>query len=76
MANGYRVRIDSITTDGTNLFVQVGINDGAHQLPPITPIFPVGTSAATITTYIQTIANNGPTLSSDIAAIVGSSVSA
>lgn len=76
MANGYKVRIDSIATDGTNLFVTLNINDGAHALPPITPVFPVGTTAATITSYIQTIANNGPTLTSDIAALVGSSVTA
>lgn len=75
MANGYKVRIDSITTDGTNLFVTILINDGIHGLPPITPVFPVGTSAAAITAYVQAVATAGPTLTSDISTIVGSTVS-
>lgn len=75
MANGYKVRIESISTDGTNLYVTLNINDGAHRLPDITPVFVVGTSAATITAYAQTIATNGPTLTSDIAALVGTTVS-
>lgn len=71
MANGYKVRIDSIGTDGTNLFVTVLINDGVHALPPITPVFPVGTTASQIDTYIQVIADNGYTLTGDIAALSG-----
>lgn len=76
MANGYRVTIDSIASDGTNLFVEVRISSGTTTFPTIVPVFPVGTSAASITAYIQTIATNGPTLASDIAALVGSSVTA
>lgn len=72
MANGYKVRIDSIGTDGTNYFVTININDGVHQLPSITPVFPVsGATATEIDTYIQTIADNGSSLSADIAALCG-----
>lgn len=76
MANGYRVTIDSIASDGTNYYVEMRISDGTHTFPLIRPVFPVGTSAATITAYMQTIANNGPTLAADIGALVGSSVTA
>lgn len=76
MASGYRVTIDSIATDGTNLFVEVRISNGLTTFSTIKPIFPVGTPAADITSYIQTIANNAPALASDIAALVGTSVTA
>lgn len=76
MANGYKVVIDNISTDGTNLYVTISVNDGTHQFPQITPVFPVGTSAATITAYVQAIATNGPTLTADIAALVGTGVTA
>ena len=72
MANGYKVRLDSITTDGTNYFLSLTINDGVHAFPPVTPVFPVsGATAAEIDTYIQTIADNGPSLAADIAALCG-----
>jgi hypothetical protein len=74
MANGYRVWIDSIASDGTNLYLEVRIQLGATTFPTIRPVFPVGTSAADLTTYIQTIADNGPTLTSALAELVGSSV--
>jgi len=71
MANGYTLRLDSISTDGTNLFLSITINDGAHSLPTINPVFPVGTSVADINTYMQAIVNNGYSITSDIAALVG-----
>lgn len=71
MANGYRLHLDSISTDGTNLFVTVTINDGPHALPPVTPTFPVGTTAADIDAYLQAIVDNGYSLTSDIAALSG-----
>lgn len=72
MANGFKVRLDSIATDGTNYFVTITVNDGAHASPPMTPVFPVsGASAGEIDTYIQAIADNGSSLTSDIAALVG-----
>lgn len=74
MANGYKVTIDSIASDGTNYYLTVRISSGATTFPSIFPVFPVGTAASAITTYIQNIATNGPTLTSDIAALVGSSV--
>ena len=71
MANGYKVRIDSIGTDGTNYFVTLSINDGVHALPPITPVFPVTMTVAQIDAYIQVIADNGSTLAADVAALSG-----
>lgn len=76
MANGYKVTIQSIVTDATNIYVTLSINDGIHEFPPITPIFSAGTSAATITAYAQAIATEGPVLGSDLAALVNSSVTA
>ena len=74
MANGYRVTIKNISTDGTNLFVEISIFDGLRTLPSIFPVFPVGTSAADITAYAQVVANNGPTLTRDLQDLVNSSV--
>ena len=72
MPNGYKLRIDSISTDGTNYFFSITVNDGAHALPPITPSFPVdGTTVTQINTYMQAIVDNGASLSFDMAALVG-----
>lgn len=76
MPSGYRVTIDSIASDGTNLFLEVRISSGSTTFPLIRPVFPVGTPASEITSYIQNIADNAPTLSADIAVLVGSSVTA
>lgn len=74
MANGYSVKIDSIVSDGTNLYMEVSISNGATTFPKINPIFSVDTTAAAITAYIQSIATAGPTLTSAIADLVGSRV--
>jgi len=74
MANAYKVTIKSISTDGTNLFVEVSIFDGEHTLPSIFPVFPVGTTAATIRAYVQVIANNQPTLTRDLQDLVNLSI--
>ena len=76
MASGFKVTIDSITTDGTNLFLEVRISNGLQTFPTIRPVFPVGTAASAITTYIQNIANSVPALTADIAALVGTNVTA
>lgn len=76
MANGYSVTIDGITSDGTNLFVNIRISNGTSTFPEIQVIFPVGTAASVITAYIQTIATNGPTLTASIGALVGTQVTA
>lgn len=70
MANAYRVTITSISTDGTNLFLELSVFDGLHTFPLLRPAFPVGTSATTIRAYVQAIADNQPTLSQDIADLV------
>jgi hypothetical protein len=71
MANPYRVFIRSITTDGTTIYVEAEIFDGTHAFPPIRPTFLVGTTAATITAYLQTVANAQPTLDGSLGALVG-----
>lgn len=70
----YIVKVLSISTDGTNLFFEISIFDGEHTLPYLYPVFKVGTSAATITAYLQTIATNRPALTADIVALMGSQV--
>lgn len=70
MANAYSVTIKSIATDGTNLFVTISIFDGLHTLPDITPVFPVGTPAEDIRSYVQTIADNQPALAADLGDLV------
>lgn len=74
MANGYKVTLKSALSDGTNIFTEMEVYDGLRTQPIIRPVFKSGTTAATITTYMQTIANNAPTLAADVSAIVGSSV--
>lgn len=74
MANAYKVTIKGITTDGTNLFVEVSIFDGVHTMPSIFPVFPVGTSAAIISAYVQSIADSQPTLAGGIADLVNTTV--
>jgi hypothetical protein len=69
MANPYRVLVKSISTDGTTIYVEAEIFDGLHAWPPIRPTFMVGTSAATITNYLQTIANSQPTLDPTLGAL-------
>lgn len=70
MANPYRVLIRNITTDGTTIYVEAQIFDGVHAFPDIRPTFMVGTSAATITAYLQTVANAQPVLDPTLGALV------
>ena len=74
MANAYTVFVISIATDGTNIFLEVQINTGSQTLPIIRPVFEVGTTYATIRNYLQTIANNQPTLASDLPPLVGATI--
>ncbi len=74
MANAYTVKVISIVSDGTNIFVECQINTGSQTLPIIRPTFPVGTPRATIVSYLQTIANNQPTLPSDLPDLVSATI--
>lgn len=71
MPNGFKVKIDSISTDGTNLFFTISVFNGAHTLPPITPVFDDATTAAQIDTYMQTIVDNGASLPAAMVPLVG-----
>ena len=71
MANPYKVFIRSISTDGTNIYVEAEIFDGFHSFPAIRPSFLVGTTAATITAYLQAVANAQPVLDLTLGALVG-----
>lgn len=70
MPNAYKVTVKSAVSDGTNIFLEVEIFSGTQTYQLIRPSFKVGTSAATIRTYLQTIANNQPVLADDIATLV------
>lgn len=77
MANPtWTVSVRSIASDGTNLFLEVEISNGTTTFPLIRPIFPAATTAATIVTYLQNIANAKPTLGSTIAALQNTTYSA
>lgn len=69
MPSTYVVTVESIATDGTNLYLEVSVFDGEHTQPMLRPVFPVTATAATITAYLQTIANNRPALTDAIAAL-------
>lgn len=70
MANSYRVTLRAAADDGTNTYCEMEITDGARTFPLIRPVFPTGTTAPTIQAYMQVIANNQPTLASDIQALI------
>ena len=74
MANSYSVQIKGIVDDGTNIFVEMSICSGPNTEPSIFPVFPHGTTAATILAYAQTVANNQPTLDPTLAALVSTKV--
>lgn len=71
MANGFSVRIESAVSDGVNIFLTAKIASASQTYELIRPVFKVGTAASTIDTYMQAIADGGPTLASAIVAIVG-----
>jgi hypothetical protein len=70
MANSYRVTLKSVADDGTNTYCEMEISDGSRTMALIRPTFVTGTSAATIQSYMQTIANNQPTVATDVQGLV------
>ena len=68
----YTVTVLSVATDGTNIFLEIQICNGPSTSAIIRPVFEVGTSAATIVTYLQAIATARPSLDSLVAALQGS----
>ena len=74
MADPYSATIASIATDGTNLYVTVSVFDGLHTLPPMIASFPATATASQISTYVQNIATNQPSLSASIAALVNTTL--
>lgn len=66
--------VKTAASDGTNIFLEVEVFNGTVTLPLLRPVFPVGTSASTITTYLQNIANNRPSVAADVAALVNSPI--
>ena len=67
MANPFIVTPTSFAYDGTNIYMTFSLFDGLHTLSPMQASFPAGATAATITTYLQNVANNQPTLPRSIA---------
>lgn len=70
----YTVTLKAAGSDGTNIFTEMEISDGARTFPLIRPTFPVGTTAAVVTAYMQKVANNAPALASELQTIVNSRV--
>ena len=66
--------VRSIVSDGTNLFLEVEVYNGDRTLPLLRPTFPVGTTASEIQTYLQTIANNRPSITQDIAELINARI--
>jgi hypothetical protein len=58
----YTLKIKNMATDGTNIFMEVAVSDGATTMPDIRPTFPADATVASINTYMQSIADNAPTL--------------
>ncbi len=69
-----KATIRSAASDGTNIFLEVEVYNGTITLPLLRPVFPVGTSASDIQTYLSNIANNRPTLAQDVAEMVNVTV--
>jgi hypothetical protein len=67
----YKVKIDTIGSDGTNYYFEASISDGMTTFPPIRPSFSVEAAASEIDTYFQAVADAAPTLTSAIRALVG-----
>ena len=74
MANAYSVNIRDIVDDGTNIFVEMRICSGQFTSPSFFPMFPHGTTGATIQAYAQVIANNQPVLDPSIGLLVNTNV--
>lgn len=75
MPSTYTVNVLSIGTDGTNIFLEIQITDGTITGPVIRPVFEVGTTAASIITYLQAIATARPALDATVAVLSGTSYS-
>lgn len=71
MANGFRARIINAVSDGTNIFLDIETSSATRTHPLLTVQFKVGTTAATILAYLQTIADNGGVVADDVRAICG-----
>ena len=74
MANPYSVKINSVATDGTNVYVKFQIFDGLHTSAELQTDFPANVSAATINSYMQTVANNQPALTGSLGALVSTTI--
>lgn len=70
MANPYSVTLRAAADDGTNTYLLIEITDGSRTMPLIQATLPTGTSASAIQTFMQNIANNQPTVSSTVQALI------
>ena len=74
MANPYSVTLRSTADDGTNTYCFMEITDGNRTMTTFQVTFPTGTTAATIQAYMQTIANNQPTIGADIQTLISTAI--
>lgn len=66
-----QVKVVGMAYDGSNIFAEIQITDGATTSQIIRPVFEAGTTASTIDTYCQAIVTANPTMDSTIRALVG-----
>ena len=74
MPNSYRVTLREVSDDGTNTYCEIEISDGTRTMARVRPVFPTGTAASTIQAYMQVIANNQPTIATDVQALINQPV--
>jgi len=74
MANPYSATLRAAADDGTNTYLFISITDGTRTMPTIQATVPSGTSATAISTLLQNIATNQPTVASAIQALINSPV--
>lgn len=67
----YRLRVKSISTDGTSVYITASLSDGPTTFPDITPVFSAQESAANVDTYMQAIVDAQPALSAGLKELAG-----
>jgi len=70
MANQYSATLTGAADDGTNTYLFVSITDGTHTMQPVQVMVPTGTSATAISSLLQNIANNQPTIAAAIQGLI------
>jgi hypothetical protein len=70
-----KVTIDSVATDGVNVYLEIRVSDGTYTQQTMRPSFPASITAEKIQTYVQAVATAAPSLSDAFKALVGTTFS-